>query len=49
MKKHISTYNKHRVVDRDHSNPDFQTISTMYQYDPKRSEERMERRAMKLK
>ena len=31
VKKNISMYNRHRVVDRDPSNPDFQTISSMYQ------------------
>ena len=31
VKKNISMYNAHRVVDRDPSNPDFQTISSMYQ------------------
>ncbi len=49
LRKHISTYNSHRTVDRDPSNPDFQTISNMYKYDPKRSEERMKKRELKLK
>jgi hypothetical protein len=31
MKNAISEYNKHRVVDRDPSNPDFQTIASKYQ------------------
>ena len=49
MKKAISVYNK-RGVDRDLSNPDFQTIASKYQnYDEERSKERMRKRQEKLR
>ena len=49
MKKAISVYNK-RGVDRDLSNPDFQTIARKYQnYDEERSKERMRKRQEKLR
>lgn len=51
MKKALTT--RHRPVDRDPSNPDFQTISHRYQNDPERMEERskqrMRERAEKLR
>ena len=51
MKKAISVYNKHRVVDRDPSNPDFQTIASKYNttYDAERSKARMQKREEKLR
>ena len=48
MKKHISMYNSHRPVDRDPSNPDFQTLATKFAHDPERSKERMRKRQEKL-
>lgn len=48
MKKALSKH--HRHVDRDPSNPDFQTIASRYQsYDPERSKMRMQKREEKLK
>ena len=53
MKKAISVYGRqHRAVDRDPSNPDFQTIASRYggqAYDPERSRARMQKREEKLR
>lgn len=49
MKKALTEYNKHRAVDRDMSNPDFQSIATKYQHDPERSKQRMRIREEKLR
>ena len=49
MKKHISMYNSHRPVDRDPSNPDFQTLATKFAHDPERSKERMRKQTEESK
>eukprot|EP00095_Tigriopus_kingsejongensis_P001891 maker-scaffold287_size221780-snap-gene-0.26 protein:Tk01891 transcript:maker-scaffold287_size221780-snap-gene-0.26-mRNA-1 annotation:"nadph oxidase 5-like isoform x5" len=49
MKKALTDYNKQRGVEREMSNPDFQTIATRYQHDPERSKQRMRIREEKLR
>ena len=53
MKNALSVYggtaNRHRPVERDPSNPDFQSIADKYQHDPERSKERMRIRQEKLR
>ena len=53
MKNALSTYggaaNRHRPVERDPSNPDYQSIASKYQNDPERSRQRMRIREEKLR
>ena len=49
MKKTFTEYKQHRTVDRDPSNPDFQTIASKYVHDPERSKQRMRVREEKLR
>lgn len=52
MKNALSVYggaNRHRPVERDPSNPDFQSIASKYQHDPERSRQRMRMREERLR
>ena len=53
MKNALSVYggtvNRHRPVERDPSNPDFQSIASKYHHDPERSRQRMRIREEKLR
>ncbi len=53
MKNALSVYggtaNKHRAVERDPSNPDFQSIASKYHHDPERSRQRMRMREERLR